>query len=136
MITFRYRKERGKIEKIVYRPVADVEFKSKNGEWIELHLYIDSGADITLIPLSFGRLLGFEIDEDEIMELKGVGSDTISVILKKVPIKIGSHELNIRVAWCLKEDIPSLLGRDDIFDYFHINFKQNEGVIELIPNKS
>ncbi|RLI89567.1 MAG: hypothetical protein DRO62_01270 [Candidatus Altiarchaeales archaeon] len=66
MIIFRYRKEEGTTDSIVYRPVADVEFKSKNNEWIELHPYIDSGADVTLFPLSFGRLLGLEIYEDEI----------------------------------------------------------------------
>lgn len=131
MIIFKYRKEEGSTEKIVYRPVADVEFKSKDGEWIELHPYIDSGADITLLPLSLGRLLEFEIDKSRIIELKGVGSDTIPVILKDVPIRIGDYEFDVRIAWSLKEDVPSLLGRKDIFDHFHVLFKQDERVIEF-----
>ncbi|MDI6735933.1 MAG: hypothetical protein QME42_07050 [bacterium] len=49
MIRFKYRKETGKVEKVVFRPVADIEFESKNGEWIECHPYIDSGADVTLL---------------------------------------------------------------------------------------
>lgn len=131
MIVFKYRKEEGTTDSIVYRPVADVEFKSKNNEWIELHPYIDSGADVTLFPLSFGRLLGLEIDEDEIKELKGVGGDTIAVVFKTIPIQIGKYEFDVRVAWCLKEEVPALLGRKDIFDYFHIQFKQDEKVIEF-----
>lgn len=41
---------------MIFRPVADIEFKSVAGEWIECHPYIDSGADVTLLPLSLGRL--------------------------------------------------------------------------------
>lgn len=131
MIVFRYRREEGTTDSVVYRPVADVEFKSKNNEWIELHPYIDSGADVTLFPLSFGKLLGLEIDEDEIKELKGVGGDKISVVFKTLSIRIGKYEFDIRVAWCLKEDVPALLGRKDIFDQFHIQFKQDKKIIEF-----
>lgn len=131
MIIFKYRKEQGTTESTVYRPVADVEFKTKNNEWIELNPYIDSGADVTLFPLSFGRLLGLEINEDEIKELKGVGGTSIAVVFKTVPIKIGEHEFKVKVAWCLKEDVPALLGRKDIFDNFHVQFKQDEKIIEF-----
>lgn len=131
MIIFKYREEEGTTDSVVYRPVADVEFKSKNNEWIELHPYIDSGADVSLFPLSFGRLLGLEIDEDEIKELKGVGGDTIAVVFKTISIRVGKHEFDVKVAWCLKEEVPALLGRRDIFDHFHVQFKQDERVIEF-----
>ena len=58
MITFNYRREKSEITGNILRPVASIEFRSKDDEWIELRPYIDSGADITLIPLTFGRLLG------------------------------------------------------------------------------
>ncbi len=82
MIIFKYRKEEGKRGETVYRPIADVEFKTKNDDWIENYLYIDSGADITLFPLSFGKLLGFDIAKEEITELYCVGGRGIPVILK------------------------------------------------------
>lgn len=131
MIIFKYRKEEGTTDSIVYRPVADVEFKSKNNEWIELNPYIDSGADVTLFPLSFGRLLGLTIDGEEIKELKGVGGSTIAVVFKVIPIRIDEREFKVKVAWCLKEEVPALLGRKDIFDHFHVQFKQDEKVIEF-----
>lgn len=131
MIIFKYRKEEGTTDSIVYRPVADVEFKSKNNEWIELNPYIDSGADVTLFPLSFGRLLGLTIDGEEIKELKGVGGSTVAVVFKVIPIRIDEREFKVKVAWCLKEEVPALLGRKDIFDHFHVQFKQDEKVIEF-----
>ena len=39
---------------------------------IEFHLFIDSGADITLIPYSFGLMLRLTKDVGEIRELNGV----------------------------------------------------------------
>lgn len=131
MIIFKYRKEIGIIDEVVYRPVVDVEFKSRDNEWIELHPYLDSGADISLIPLSFGKLLGLEINKEEIKELGGIGSDTIPVVIKIIPVRIRGFEFDLKVAWCLKEEVPALLGRSGIFEQFHINFKQDEKIIEF-----
>ncbi|MFH0775311.1 MAG: hypothetical protein V2A53_07480 [bacterium] len=131
MIKFKYRQEIGRVEKIVFRPVADIEFESKNGEWIECHLYIDSGADVTLIPFSLGKLLGLEIDEDKIEEIYGVGKQGIPIIFCEEKVKIGEYTFGIKIAWALIEEIPPLLGRIGIFDHFHINFKQDEGIIEF-----
>ncbi len=135
MIIFRYRKETGIIDEVVYRPVANIEFKNKDDEWIELHPYIDSGADISLIPLSFGKLLGLEINKEEIKELGGVGRDTIPVIIKIILVRIGDFEFDLKVAWCLKEEVPALLGRSGIFEKFHINFKQDEKLIEFTETR-
>ncbi|ODS36967.1 hypothetical protein BEH94_09145 [Candidatus Altiarchaeales archaeon WOR_SM1_SCG] len=132
MIIFKYRKEESRRGGTVYRPVADIEFKAENSEWIEDHLYIDSGADITLVPLSFGKLLGFDIVEDEIEELYGVGGRGVPVIFKQVDVKIENYEFKVKVAWALIEEVPPLLGRRDIFDNFHIKFKQDEGIIEFV----
>ena len=59
MLRFKYKKEVDSDHAEVWRPVADVWFKANANNWIELHPYIDSGADITLVPYSFGKLLGF-----------------------------------------------------------------------------
>lgn len=42
MIVFKYRKEIGRKGTPILRPVANIEFKSAAGEWIECHPYIDS----------------------------------------------------------------------------------------------
>ena len=131
MIVFSYRKEIGRKGTVIFRPVADIEFKSMQGEWIDCHPYIDSGADVTLIPLSLGRLLGLEIEKDKIEELYGLGSQGIPIIFKNVEVRIREFEFNTKIAWALSEEVVPLLGRTGIFDNFHINFKQDQGIIEL-----
>ena len=128
MVIFTYRKERGKITGIVYRPVAKVYINSINGEWIPFAPYIDSGADITLIPYTLGLKLGFRISE-EIINLHGVRGIGLPVEIRKVKMRIGNIELEPRVAWALIEEAPPLLGRLDIFDKFNITFKEKEGKI-------
>ncbi|MEW6680592.1 MAG: hypothetical protein AB1297_06240, partial [bacterium] len=99
MVKFRYRKEIGRVEKIVFRPVADIEFESKDGEWIKCHSYIDSGADVSLIPLSLGRLLGLEADEERIEEIYGIGKQGISVMFDDIKVKIEDYIFNTKIGW-------------------------------------
>lgn len=131
MVIFKYRKEIGRKNVTMFRPVADIEFKNQAGKWIECHPYIDSGADMTLLPLSLGRLLGLEIEKNKIEELYGLGSQGIPVIFKKVGVKIGEYEFETEVAWSLSEKVVPLLGRAGIFDKFHVSFRQDEKIIEL-----
>lgn len=67
-ITFPYREEQSKIFGRIYRPVARVKFKF-GGERIPEWMYVDSGADITLIPRSVGDLLGFEVNKSKIVDI-------------------------------------------------------------------
>lgn len=127
MIVFKYKEEtaaKGKIK----RPVADVFIKNSHGGWIEFHPYIDSGADVTLIPLSLGKLLGLSIDEKKIEQIGGIRG-SIPVIYLKKEIKIGGIQFPIQIAWALIEEVPPLLGRTDIFDKFNVLFKQKENLI-------
>lgn len=121
MIIFKYKKELSGVK----RPVADVFLKSKLGGWIEFHPYIDSGADITLIPLSLGKLIGLSKNHKKVEKIGGIRG-TVPVIYSQTVMKIGGVEMNINIAWALSEKVPPLLGRRDIFDKFHITFKQDE----------
>ncbi len=109
--------------------MATVEFLSRNGEWIKAHPYIDSGADVTLLPLSLGRLLGLKIEEERLRELRGVSGYGVPIVFDSVRMRIGTLEFEGRVAWALIEEVPPLLGRSDVFDHFDITFKQRDGEI-------
>ena len=102
--------------------------------WIELRPYIDSGADITLIPLTFGRLLGLELKKEEIKHLHGVGGAGVPVVITEVDTRIGDAEFPVRVAWVLEDDLPPLLGRVDIFDRFTITFDQRKEIVIFEPD--
>lgn len=129
MTTFKYRREKGRLGKVVERPVALVELQSVNGSWFSKYLYVDSGADITLIPRSVGDLLGFELDPEEKIEEIGGIAGSLPTVHRKVKMKINQHEFDVEISWALTEEVPLLLGRRDIFDAFHITFKQDKGLV-------
>jgi hypothetical protein len=134
MITFHYKKEPTRIKnKYIYRPVAEVYLKTQKGNFIKFSPYIDSGADITLIPYSLGKLIGLETKRDQIQNIGGI-KGSVPIIYEKVSIKIGQTETNIQVAWAQTEGVPTLLGREGIFDLFKVTFNQKDKTITFEEN--
>jgi hypothetical protein len=72
--------------------------------------YIDSGADVTLLPRSFLKPLR----------------------IKNVCMRIGNKVFNAKIAVALIEYVPYILGREDVFDKFEIRFCQQERVVRFI----
>ena len=104
MVTFKYKKEKSNLLGTIHRPVAEVYFKDANGNLFISFMYIDSGADITLIPRALGESLGLQFDEREIREIRGVGAASVPVIIRNVWLKIGKYEIEARLAWALEEN--------------------------------
>jgi len=128
-IEFDFRKEESRIFGYILRPVAGITFIN-NGREIWESVYVDSGADVTLISKSVGDALDFKIEkEDSITEIKGVGERGVPIIVKKVKIKVGEKLFEARVAWALVEEVPLLLGRTDVFNLFNICFMKNEKIV-------
>jgi len=98
MIKFHYRKESCAITGTVLRPVADVvlEFGSR---MVEAAMYIDSGADITMISLELGKAMGLRhTPQDEIREIKGVSGSGVPYILKSANMYLNGKRLKVRLA--------------------------------------
>lgn len=128
-IGFDFREEESRIFGTILRPVAEVIFINNNKEVLE-SVYVDSGADISLIPKSVGDTLGFEIEKtDTIIEIKGIGERGVPIIIKKIKMKIGDKILDTRIAWALIEEVPLLLGRLDVFKLFNVCFKKNKKTV-------
>lgn len=126
---FAFKEEKSGLFGIIKRPVAAVTFVNGEKEILE-SLYVDSGADITMLPKSVGELLGFKMEKtDEIKEVKGVGERSVPIIIKKSQIKIDEKTINVRMAWSLIEEVPLLLGRIDVFNLFNISFQKAEKTV-------
>jgi predicted aspartyl protease len=128
MIRFKYHPFSSLLGKIL-RPMAEVILET-DGRKVEAFMCVDSGADITMLPLRFGKALGFKQNpKDEILEIKGVSGSGVAYILKKVNIFLNGKKLSVRIAWALIEEVPLLLGRMDIFPKFKITFNEQAETI-------
>ncbi len=97
-------------------------------------MYIDSGADISLIPRQLGEALGFVATKRDTQEIRGIGEKSVPVIISAVKMKIGRKVLDARIAWSLVDDVPFILGRMDVFDAFTVTFDQRRGIVDFISD--
>lgn len=126
---FPYQKEKSALFGEILRPLIQFQVKTRIG-WITVMGYLDSGADMTLLPLSFAKALGIKIEEDQVKEIRGIGDSAVSVVIKEVEMKIGDVNIKAHVSIALIEEVPYLLGRKDIFNKFRIVFEEfNEKII-------
>jgi hypothetical protein len=132
LITFRYQKERAE-SSFVHRPVADVILLNRR-HVLEAAMYIDSGADLTMLPMGAGLALGFHQRAGEtIYEIRGVSGGGVPYLIRRIMIEMDGMRIPVRVAWALIEEVPFLLGRLDIFRRFEITFREAAGIITFEP---
>jgi predicted aspartyl protease len=108
-----------------------------DGLQVETSMYIDSGADVTMIPLRFGRALGLkQTSSDTILELRGISGSGIPYLLKEIVITLNGEKLRARIAWAFVEEVPLLLGRMDVFNHFQIIFDERKGWVDFKKHTS
>lgn len=128
-IEFGFRKEKSGLFGEILRPVAKVTLVFKKNVVPEI-FYVDSGADITLIPRSVGEILGFEPPlPAEISDIKGIGEKGVPMVLRKANMLLGDFKTLSQIGWALIEDVPLLLGREDFFKYFDVVFQKNRKTV-------
>lgn len=128
-IDFDFRDEKSGLFGKIKRPVAKIVLINKDKKIPQI-FYVDSGADITLIPRSIGEILDLDNPSpSEIIDIKGIGEKGVPMVLRKVTIQLGDMLLDSKIGWTLIEDVPLLLGREDFFKYFDIIFSKNKKTI-------
>jgi len=133
LVEFTYRKEKSGILGDILRPVAQLEIKSEKTDWFPIIMYIDSGADITLVPRNFGSLLNLDLTEN-LGQIRGIGEAIVPLSLQDVKLRIEKHEIRIKIAVALINEVPYVLGRYDFFKLFKISFQEyeNKVVVEKV----
>lgn len=132
VFSFPYRKERTRFGEIIFRPRATIELQGIHKEWYRFSLYADSGADVTLLRRSDCRILGYELTTGDERPLGGIGKGLIKTYVHRIKVRIGTVEFVSAVAFAEEEEIPRLLGREDIFNHFKVCFDQPNLVTDFI----
>ncbi len=128
-VRFPYRTDSSRDFGRVGRPMAEVMVRGEDGLWIRTLMYVDSAADVSLIPLKVGEALGLKYRASEIREVRGVGGRPIPVVIKKLQLRLAGKSIYAQVAWSMVEDVPLILGRRDVFDLFTVTIDQSKQVV-------
>jgi predicted aspartyl protease len=86
--------------------------------------YVDSGADVSILPKGDAELLGVNLYEGELWRLTGIGRAIVSAYLHEVMVKIGALEFPARIAFADLNEVPRIVGRLDIFRKFKVMFDE------------
>lgn len=130
MIEFKFEKKRTQKLGDILKPIIPVTIIGSKRA-LNVFMLLDSGADLSLIPYSVGETIGLELDIENKSELQGIGEGSVPYLLNDVKLKIDSIEFSARVGWALIEEVPFILGRLDVFQYFSVEFREFENRIIL-----
>ena len=131
-ITFRYKTIKRPDGTEVKTPSIPILLKGK--ENFETVALLDSGADISAMPLAIAEILGLDLSNEK-TPAYGIGGKIDSVETKMNIIVEKGHEhyaFQIPVKVIFGDyDFPILLGRAGFFDKFVISFDQSQEKVSL-----
>jgi predicted aspartyl protease len=125
--------------RLILRPIINIHIRGQQAE-ARCDALVDTGADETLLPLSFASALGVQLDLDSTSQAAGISGEKLDVYYGEVEFEIEAyHE---RVSWKTaagfvdfgsEEDLV-ILGHGGCLDYFTATFDGEKAELELIPN--
>jgi hypothetical protein len=130
LVEFAYRKEKSGLLGDIFRPVAQLAIKSEKSEWFPIIMYVDSGADISLVPRNFGALLDLDLNKN-LGQIRGIGDAIVPLSLQDVSFKVDDCAVKVKIAVALIDQVPYVLGRYDFFKLFKISFQEYENKIVM-----
>ena len=106
----------GKLGKLFY-PMITAGLKTIEG-WREFEFLIDTGADVTTVPLHLLPVLGIKTSKLSKTKIFGVGGIFTDAWDFKLTLRLGTTELVTQASAvdAKNDSMPLLLGRKDIFE--------------------
>lgn len=130
-IPFRYKRVRG-----IAQPVIPIGLKFPQ-RWLPLEVYVDSGAEYTVIEAGIAQSMGFDYRRGNRVYLKVGSGNLISVYVNYLDIQLGTVQIPCRVGFSEQLKVNyNVLGKADIFDYFKICFDQKQRLITFTTTES
>jgi len=130
--------EYAKIEGLgrLFYPIAKLDLKTIYG-YREFDFLVDTGADVTTLPVHILPVLGIEKDKCKVSYTFGVGGIKIKTYEFLLPIKFGRLELSITASAvdAGANSMPLLLGRKDIFENrFNLTLDSKQKMVIIKKN--
>ncbi|HBQ51081.1 hypothetical protein A3B42_03690 [Candidatus Daviesbacteria bacterium RIFCSPLOWO2_01_FULL_38_10] len=113
-------------------PIVPLEIQTRNGEWIEFHAYIDSGAGFSVFHADHAEVLGLNMTKGrKIFFTVGDGAQ-IPAYIHKVPVKFAGERFMAEIAFSASLGVgTNLLGLKSFFDRFSFCFQHFLKKVEI-----
>ena len=133
-VSFPFERQRSTVFGSVYRPVAAVRLWSRRRrQWLAVRMIVDSGADYSLLPLSYVEALGIDLEtECRRVTSKGIGGIEIVHMFTGLPLHLGPWSRRVPVGFVGHDEIPPLLGRAGCLDTFDVRFARRRTIFRSL----
>ncbi|MGH9873792.1 MAG: retropepsin-like aspartic protease [Pyrinomonadaceae bacterium] len=95
---------------------------------------VDSGADLCLFHSDIGRMLGIDVESGSELAFQGVSGAREAAYLHRVGLAVsGLRSMSLDVGFTDSMAVGTgLLGQQGFFEQFHINFRLDKKLFEII----
>ena len=121
------------------RPYIPVTFSSGKKSFRVGHALVDTGSDLTILPLQIAHFLEIELDDSKRLTIDGAGGGRFLVQPSQKSIQYSIDRKGFRsIAWTgivyFAEDEPIiLLGHHQCLEKFDLNFQGPEKKLGVLP---
>ena len=122
-----------------YRPYLPITFSYKSRQFPAGHALVDTGSDITILPLYIAHLLEIELDDEKRIELDSAGGGSFSALPSLRQIGFCIERKGFRpiqwegTAYFAEHEPVILLGHHDCLEKFDVTFHGPERKLSLLP---
>jgi hypothetical protein len=109
----------------VDRPILpELYLIGQHGQRLRTQPYVDMGADFSVYPASFARLLGLQLEAGKPLPISGLyGSG--SGYLHVVQAELLGHIFGLPVIFVREEQVPAVLGRASVLEHFWVEYRRD-----------
>jgi hypothetical protein len=112
-------------------PIVPIELKGE--EWIELRVYVDSGASYSIFHADVAEILGIVYKNDDKGHMITGDGVKIPVYMHDIEVRFAEEEFTAKIGFSDKLKIGfDILGREGFFDRFVFCFDDREGILKVI----
>ena len=116
-----------------HEPIIPLEIKSVDGQWIEFHGYLDSGAAYSVFHADHAEVLGIDTYKGKEINLTVGDGSKISTFIHKLPVRFAGQEFIAEISFSSSLGIgTNILGMKSFFDNFKICFNNRKKQVEII----
>lgn len=133
-VNFPFEKRSSSIFGTVWRPVALVEFRSLTDPaiWTTIRMIVDTGADYTLLPRSYAKALGVNLERDcKPFETLGIGGHEVVYVHPRITVRLGAWEAEVPVGFLERDAVPALLGRQQCLEALSVLFEKHTTIFRV-----
>ena len=127
-----YVDENSDVFKKIKRPKLALSIYSKNlKKWIRIEDFLaDTGADISILPKSLGKLIIGDYKTGVRYKISGFAREkAVDLYVHKLTVRLAGKKFRTNFAISNSDDVPPTLGRFGALDKFDIRYQQGRKLI-------